>query len=70
MSETLDLKNILEIKEICEVLTPHPRLLKAFELVLQAGNIKINQERAVARMPLEVNEEPELSSDSEDDIFY
>tara|TARA_R100000654_G_scaffold17720_1_gene37068 strand:- start:20 stop:232 length:213 start_codon:yes stop_codon:yes gene_type:complete len=70
MSETLDLKNIIEIKKISAILEPHPDLLKVFELVLRAGNVKINDERACGRMEIEPNIEPNLSSDSEDDIFF
>lgn len=69
MSENLDLINIIEVKKIREILTDHPDLLTIFELLVKTSNIKINDERAVRTMPIEQYVEPDLSSDSEDDIL-
>tara|TARA_R110002012_G_scaffold249777_1_gene427383 strand:- start:198 stop:422 length:225 start_codon:yes stop_codon:yes gene_type:complete len=69
MSENLDLINIIEVKKIREILTDHPDLLTIFELLVKTSNIKINDERAVRTMPIEKYVEPDLSSDSEDDIL-
>ena len=63
----MKLKNILEVKKIREILTDQPDLLYIFELLVKTSNIKINDEKAVRTMPIEIYQEPDLSSDSEDD---
>ena len=65
--EKLDCINILEVKKIREILTDQPDLLYIFELLVKMSNIKINDEKAVRTMPIEIYKEPDLSSDSEDD---
>jgi len=67
MSGPLDCINILEVKKIREILTDQPDLLYIFELLVKTSNIKINDEKAVRTMPIEIYQEPDLSSDSEDD---
>ena len=70
MSEDLDLVNCIEIQKIREILIHHPDLLSMFELLIIVCNKRINDEKPVINLPIERNIEPELSSDSEDDIFY
>ena len=69
MSEDLDLVNCIEIQKIREILIHHPDLLSMFELLIIVCNKRINDEKPVINLPIERNIEPELSSDSEDDIM-
>lgn len=67
--EKLDIHNIIEINRIRKLLINHPDLLSMFEILVIMANNRINQEKIVNKMELEVNIEPDLSSDSEDDIL-
>ena len=67
--EKLDCINILEVKKIREILTDQPDLLSVFEMLIKTSNVKINDEKVVRTMPIEIIIEPDLSSDSEDDFF-
>lgn len=67
--EKLDIHNIIEIDRIRKLLINHPDLLSMFEIIVIMANNRINQEKIVNRMELEENIEPDLSSDSEDDIL-
>tara|TARA_R100000306_G_C4338748_1_gene124106 strand:+ start:467 stop:685 length:219 start_codon:yes stop_codon:yes gene_type:complete len=67
--EKLDCINILEVKKIREILTDQPDLLSVFEMLVKTNNVKINDEKVVRTMPIEIIIEPDLSSDSEDDFF-
>ena len=67
--EKLDIHNIIEIDRIRKLLINHPDLLSMFEILVIMANNRINQEKIVNKMELEVNIEPDLSSDSEDDIL-
>jgi hypothetical protein len=69
MSDNLDLLNCIEIQKIREILIHHPDLLSMFELLIIVCNKRINDEKAVINIPIEKNIEPELSSDSEDDVM-
>ena len=69
MSENLDLVNCIEIQKIREILIHLPDLLSMFELLILVCNKRINDEKPVINIPIEENVEPELSSDSEDDIM-
>lgn len=69
MSENLDLVNCIEIQKIREILIHHPDLLSMFEILIIVCNKRINDEKPVINLPIERNIEPELSSDSEDDII-
>lgn len=67
--EKLDIHNIIEIDRIRKLLINHPDLLSMFEILVIMANNRINQEKIVNRMEIEENIEPDLSSDSEDDIL-
>ena len=70
MNDPLDIKNILEVKKIRTILREHPDLLSLFEILIIIANNRINDEKITLTMPLEDNEEPELSdheSDESDD---
>ena len=67
--EKLDCINIIEVKKIREILTDQPDLLSVFEMLVKTNNVKINDEKVVRTMPIEIIIEPDLSSDSEDDFF-
>ena len=69
MSGPLDCINILEVKKIREILTDQPDLLSVFEMLVKTNNVKINDEKVVRTMPIEIIIEPDLSSDSADDFF-
>jgi len=70
MSEELDLVNVMEIQKIREILIDHPDLLSMFELLIIVCNKRLNDEKPVIKIPIEPNIEPDLSSDSEDEIFF
>lgn len=71
MSEFLDLANCMEIQRIREVLMKHPDLLSMFELLIIVCNKRLNEEKIImGDIELEPNVEPDLSSDSEDDVFF
>jgi len=66
--ETLDLYNVFEIQKIRTMLIHHPDLLSMFELLIIVSNKRLNEEKTIVNnLPIEPNEEPDLSSDSEDD---
>jgi hypothetical protein len=70
MSEELDLLNVIEIQKIRSMLIHHPDLLSMFELLIIVCNKRLNDEKPVIKIPIEPNIEPDLSSDSEDDVFF
>tara|TARA_R100000541_G_scaffold58766_1_gene70537 strand:- start:403 stop:615 length:213 start_codon:yes stop_codon:yes gene_type:complete len=67
--ENLDTENIIEIDRIRKILRDHPDLLSMFEILVIIANNRINEEKTIFKMELEENIEPDLSSDSEDDIL-
>jgi hypothetical protein len=67
--EKLDTKNIIEIEKIRKILRNHPDLLSMFEIMVIIANNRINEEKTILKMEIEENIEPDLSSDSEDDIL-
>ena len=67
--EKLDTQNIIEIDRIRKILRDHPDLLSMFEILVIIANNRINEEKSVTMMEIEENKEPDLSSDSEDDIL-
>ena len=66
--EKLDTENIIEIDRIRKILKNHPDLLSMFEILVIIANNRINEGKSVTMMEIEENKEPDLSSDSEDDI--
>ena len=70
MSENLDLLNVMEIQKIRSMLIHHPDLLSMFELLGIGCNKRLNEEKTIINLPIEPNIEPNLSSDSEDDVFF
>jgi hypothetical protein len=66
MNEDLDIKNILEVEKIKEILSPQPRLLEIFNYIIMIANKNINAESPCVYLPLEVNTEPNLSDHSSD----
>ena len=69
MAEHLDLRNIIEIEKIRNILIHHPDLLSLFELLIIVANKRINEEKSVINMALEPNIEPDLSDhESDEDI--
>ena len=67
--EKLDTENIIEIERIRQILRNHPDLLSMFEILVIIANNRINEEKTILNMDIEENIEPDLSSDSEDDIL-
>ena len=67
--EKLDTENIIEIDRIRKILRELPDLLSMFEILVIIANNRINEEKSVLKMEIEENIEPDLSSDSEDDIL-
>jgi len=72
--EKLDVDNIIEIKQIRGLLrtTNRPELLTMFELLCRTANKKINDEKGADEKDDDDEEEyiePELESDSDDDII-
>ena len=67
--EKLDLANVIEIQNIRKVLVGEPDLLAMFELLIIVANKRLNEDNPVDSMPIEKYIEPELDSDSEDDII-
>ena len=65
--ERLDLKNVIEIERIRIILREYPDLLSLFELLITVSNQKINDEKPSYGLPLELNEEPELSDHESDE---
>ncbi len=70
MSENLDIKNIMEIQKIREILIDHPDLLSLFEILIIFINNKVNDEKPSVDLPIEPNIEPDLSDhESDDDLI-
>ena len=72
--EDLDIKNIIECKDIQNILqaTGEKNLYIFFMLMVDIVNNRVNGkdlDTPILKLPLEDNIEPMLSSDSEDDIF-
>ena len=71
MTERLDIRNVIEVEKIRKILISEPDLLSMFEIVCIMCNERLNQkEKEIHSLPLEDNQEPELSdheSDEEDD---
>ena len=67
--EKLKTENIIEIERIREILIHHPDLLSMFEILVIIANNRINEEKTINKMEIEENHEPDLSSDSEDDVL-
>lgn len=69
--EKLDILNIIEIQRIRSILREEKDLLSLFELLVTISNDKINnkENRIEKNIIIEDNIEPELSSDSEDDLL-
>ena len=67
MSENLDLRNIIEIEKIRNILIHHPDLLSMFELLIIVANKRLNEEKPVINMSLEPNIEPDLSDHESDE---
>lgn len=72
MTEVLDVKNIFEIQRIRTILCDHPDLLSMFELLVIMSNERLNtysSKEDTKKIIVEDNIEPDLSSDSEDDLL-
>ena len=70
--EKLDVKNIIEINQIRGILQPRPALLAVFEMLCKTTNQRLNTEAKKidnTEPVVEDNIEPELDSDSDDDII-
>lgn len=72
--EDLDIKNIIECKDIQNILqaTGEKNLYIFFMLMVDIVNNRVNGkdlDTPILKLPLEDNIEPMLSSDSEDDII-
>ena len=69
--EKLDILNIIEIQRIRSILKEHKDLLSLFELLVTISNDKINRKenKIEKNIIIEDNIEPELSSDSDDDLL-
>ena len=65
--EKLDLKNVIEIERIRNILREYPDLLSLFELLIKVSNQKINDEKPCHGLPLELCQEPELSDHESDE---
>lgn len=68
--EKLDILNIFEIQRIRALLVDEPDLLSMFEILVIMCNTRLNSEEKLPdkKIVLEDNIEPDLSSDSEDDL--
>ena len=62
--EKLDLKNIIEVDKIRDILRGHPDLLSMFDIMC---NNRLNTEAIAKNLPQEKNIEPELSDHSSDE---
>tara|TARA_R110002012_G_scaffold64088_3_gene168560 strand:- start:1988 stop:2191 length:204 start_codon:yes stop_codon:yes gene_type:complete len=65
--EKLDIKNIIEVNRIRNILSSHPDLLSLFEIIIIMCNNRLNTESIVNHIPLEDNIEPELSDHESDE---
>lgn len=64
--EVLDVKNILEVEKIRQILIHYPDLLSIFEIIIIMANNRLNDEQPAISLPIEANIEPELSDHSSD----
>ena len=71
MTEVLDVKNIFEIQRIRTIIRGVPELLLMFDEILEVANIRLNSQAGVKEKKEIIEEyiEPDLSSDSEDDLL-
>jgi len=72
MNEKLDVKNIIELELIRNLLLKeNPDLITMFEMLVTAANISINKKdkTRVKKIIIEECIEPDLESDSEDDLL-
>lgn len=70
--EPLDVRNIIEIERIRSILLKESEdLLTMFELLVSAANISLNKKDSSHEKNIIIEEhiEPDLSSDSEDDLL-
>ena len=67
MSEPLDLKNVFEIERIRKILIGHPDLLAMFEILIVVANRRLNDEKPSLSLPIEDNEDLQLSDHESDD---
>ena len=66
--ETIEVQNILEIKQIFKILESKPQLLQVFKDIIEVANIALNDEKpSRAPLTLEDNTEPILSDHSSDE---
>lgn len=68
--EKLDILNIFEIQRIRALLVKEPDLLSMFEILVIMCNTRLNNSDKIPekKIIIEDNIEPDLSSDSEDDL--
>ncbi len=68
MVEKIDVRNIFEIQKIQKLLVNHPDLLSMLEIVIIMCNDRLNQqEKPILNLPLEDDDEPNLSDHSSDE---
>ena len=67
MSDELDIRSVIEVCQIKNILQPYPELLKVFLTMGKCCNAKIRDEKTCLDLPLEPIEEPELSDHSSDE---
>ena len=67
MSEPLDLKNVFEIERIRNILIEHPDLLAMFEILIVVANRRLNDEKPSLSLPIEDNEDLQLSDHESDE---
>ena len=65
--DPLDLKNVFEIQRIRNILIEHPDLLALFEILILVVNRRLNDEKPSLSLPLEDNEEIQLSDHESDE---
>ena len=66
--DPLDLKNVFEIQRIRNILIEHPDLLALFEILILVVNRRLNDEKPSLSLPLEDNEDLQLSDHESDEI--
>lgn len=68
MAEKIDVRNILEIQKIQELLVNHPDLLSMLTIVCVMCNDRLNHEKKpLTDPPIEPHTEPNLSDHESDD---
>ena len=65
--DPLDLKNVFEIQRIRNILIEHPDLLALFEILILVVNRRLNDEKPSLSLPLEDNEDLQLSDHESDE---